>query len=84
MEKGHARVFAGKFKDSVLTIKIVEVSFVKPDVAVIHINWAMRGDRNDDGTERQPREGILTWVTIKDGAVWKVRASHNSNKTPVQ
>jgi hypothetical protein len=44
----------------------------------------MRGDTDDDGTRRQPRDGLFTWVTVKDEGAWKIRASHNMNKTEVR
>jgi uncharacterized protein (TIGR02246 family) len=81
--QGHVRVHAGKFKDSVLTVKDIEIALLKPDVALVYVSWGMRGDRDDDGTPREPREGLFTWVTVKDGAAWKIRASQNTNKTPV-
>lgn len=84
VEQGHAKVHAGKFKDSVMTIKSVEVALLKPDVAVVHVGWNMRGDTDNDGTSRQPRDGLFTWVTVKDGAAWKIRASHNTNKNVVR
>jgi uncharacterized protein (TIGR02246 family) len=82
--QGHARVHAGKFKDSVLTVKNVDVAVLKPDVALVYVIWEMRGDRNDDGTPREPREGLFTWVTVKEDGAWKIRASTNVNKTPVR
>lgn len=82
--EGHVRVHAGKFKDSVLTVKNVEVAVLKPDVALVHVSWGIRGDRNNDGTPREPREGLFTWVTVKDAGAWKIRASHNTNRTPVR
>lgn len=82
--QGHVRVHQGKFKDSVFTVKGVDVALLKPDIAVVHIAWGITGDRNDDGTPRQPREGLFTWVTVKEGATWKIRASHNTNKNPVR
>lgn len=82
--QGHARVHAGKFKDSVMTINKVEVDVLAPTVALVHVAWGMRGDRNDDGTPRQPREGLFTWVTVKEGDAWKIRASHNTNKNVVR
>lgn len=80
VEQGHARVHATKFKDSVLTIKDVQVALLTPNVALAHVTWGIRGDRNNDGTAREPREGLFTWVTVFDGTSWKIRASHNTNK----
>jgi uncharacterized protein (TIGR02246 family) len=84
VESGHAKVHAGKFKNSVLTVKNVEVQSLKPDVAIVLVSWAIRGDTDNDGTPRQPREGLFTWVTVKQGADWKIRSSHNTNRNMVR
>lgn len=81
---GHASVHRTKFKDSVMTVTHADVKLVKPDVAVVHVKWHLRGDRNNDGSPREPREGIFTWITVKVGDTWKIRASHNSNKQVVR
>ena len=81
---GHVNVHKMKFKDSVLTANSIEVASVRPDVAVVHVKWSMKGDRNNDGTAREPREGIFTWITVKEGDSWKIRASHNSNKQQIK
>ena len=69
-----------QFRDSVWTNEKISVQFLRPDVALMHIDWAIKGDRNIDDTVRPPRKGIFTWVVVKDGAVWKLRAAHNTNK----
>jgi uncharacterized protein (TIGR02246 family) len=69
-----------QFRDSVWTNEKVSVQFLRPDVALTHIEWAIKGDRNIDDTPRPPRKGIFTWVLVKDGAAWKLRAAHNTNK----
>jgi hypothetical protein len=73
-----------KFKESVLTVNSVDVSLIRPDVAVVRVKWGMRGDRDNDGSAREPREGIFTWLTVKEGDTWKIRASHNSNKQAIR
>jgi uncharacterized protein (TIGR02246 family) len=78
--KQHARLHQTMFKDSIWTTETVRVQFLRSDMALVHINWGMRGDLNPDGTPRQPRKGIFTWLVVKDGAAWKVRAAHNTNK----
>lgn len=82
--EGHVRVHADKFKESVMTIKDVQVASLTPEIAISHVTWGMRGDRDNDGTAREPREGIFTWVTVKAGDSWKIRASHNSNKNVIR
>lgn len=82
--EGHARVHAGKFKESVITVNNVDVAILKPDVALVFVSWGMRGDRDDDGTPREPREGLFTWVTVNEDGAWKIRSSTNVNKTPIR
>lgn len=84
VESGHARVHANKFKDSVITVKNVEVALLKPDVALVYVTWNIRGDRDNDGTPRQPRDGLFTWVTMKQADDWRIRSSHNTNKNVVR
>jgi hypothetical protein len=67
-----------------MTVKSVEVAFLKPDVALAHVAWGMSGDLDEDGTPRPPREGLFTWVIVKEGTAWKIRASQNTNQTPVR
>ena len=80
VEGGHARVHANKFKDSVITVKNVEVALLKADIALVYVAWGLRGDRDNDGKAREPREGLFTWVTVKEGDAWKIRSSHNTNR----
>lgn len=77
---GHARAHAGKSRGSAMKIKDIEVEPLKPDVALVFVGWEITGDQADDGATLTPREGLFTWVTVKDGGAWKIRASHNTNK----
>jgi uncharacterized protein (TIGR02246 family) len=54
------------FKSSVWTTDSVEIRYVKPDLAILHIGWGISGDVDPDGTTRKPRHGIFTWVGIKE------------------
>jgi uncharacterized protein (TIGR02246 family) len=69
-----------QFRESVWTNEKVSVQFLRPDVALVHIEWGIKGDRNLDDTPRPPRKGIFTWVVVKEGAAWTLRAAHNTNK----
>jgi uncharacterized protein (TIGR02246 family) len=78
-ETFHADLHKMVFKDSVLAIKDTQVRFLKSDVAVVHVRWSMRGDRNSDGTPREPREGMFTQVMIKQNGQWRITAAQNTN-----
>ena len=69
-----------QFRDSTWTNEQVSVQFLRPDIALVHIEWAMKGDRDPDDTPRPPRKGFFTWVVIKEEGEWKLRAAHNTNK----
>ena len=69
-----------QFRDSTWTNQQVTVQFLRPDIALMHIDWAIKGDRDLNDTPRPPRQGIFTWVVSKEGGAWKLRAAHNSNK----
>ena len=82
---GHVRVHASpKFKDSVTSIRHVDAVLLTPDVGLVHVKWHLEGDRDNDGTLRPPRDGVITWVTVVEDGAWKIRAAQNTNSTPVK
>ena len=68
------------FKNSIWTTDSVDIKFIKPDLAVIHLSWGLSGDNDPDGTPRKPRHGIFTWLVIKEKNNWKILISQNTNK----
>ncbi len=81
-EKYHTRLLSGRFKESTITLMQTEVHFLRPDVAVIHWSWRIAGDKNPDGTARDPRYGMMTMVAQKRADTWLVVASQNDNSFP--
>ena len=69
-----------QFRESVWTTKEVTVQFLKPDVALVHVVWALRGDKDPDGTRREPREGVFTWIAVAERGRWLIRAAQNTNQ----
>jgi ketosteroid isomerase-like protein len=43
-----------QFRESTWTSKAVTVQLLKPDVALVHVDWILKGDKDPDGTPRQP------------------------------
>jgi uncharacterized protein (TIGR02246 family) len=78
-EEYHAKGHAMQFKESAWTTKNTTVKFIKSDVAVAHVEWAIKGDKDPDGTPRQPRQGIFTWVLEKRKGNWLIIAAQNTN-----
>lgn len=67
------------FKNSIFISNSVDIKYVKPDLAILHINWGITGDVDPDGKARTPRRGIFTWVVTKENNSWKILAVHNVN-----
>ncbi len=78
-EEHHATRHQMQFKESIWTTKNAEVKFIRPDVAVVHVKWGMKSDKDLDGTPRQPRDGIFTWVLEKRKGQWLIIAAQNTN-----
>jgi uncharacterized protein (TIGR02246 family) len=78
-EKFHVRLLSGRFKDSTITPLQTTVRFLHPDMAVVHWSWKIEGDKNPDGTPRQPRYGMMTLVAEKRSGDWLVVVGQNTN-----
>lgn len=79
IEKEHAARLK-QFLDSVWSTKTVTVQFLEPDLALVHVAWALAGDKDPDGTQRPPREGLFTWVVVSQDGNWLIRAAQNTNR----
>ena len=75
----HMRKHKGiMFKNSMWKTERVDIKYVKPDLAILHVSWGLTGDNDADGTPRPPRHGIFTWVVSKEDQ-WQVLAAANVN-----
>ncbi len=73
-----------QFRESTWTSTAVTVQFLESDVALVHVDWILKGDKDPDGTPRQPRGGVFTWVVVKRSGEWLIRAAQNTNLGPNQ
>jgi len=74
-----SRTHSMQFKDSVRTVTDTTIKFLTPDIAVAHVSWGMRGDKDPDGTPRKPRNGVMMQVLMKRNGQWTVVAAQNTN-----
>jgi uncharacterized protein (TIGR02246 family) len=65
------------FKNSLWSTDSVAVKYIKPDLAILHIGWGLSGDVNPDGSIREPKHGIFTWVSMKENGRWELIAIDN-------
>jgi hypothetical protein len=66
-------------KDSTITRLRVEARFLRPDVAIVRWTWKIAGDKNPDGSSRNPRYGLMTMIAEKRNGKWRAAASQNDN-----
>lgn len=78
-EKLQTRTHAMQFKDSVRTVTRTDIKFIAAEIAVVHVSWGMRGDKNSDRTSRQPRNGVMMQVLMKRDGAWTVVAAQNTD-----
>jgi uncharacterized protein (TIGR02246 family) len=79
--KEHAERHKVRFKNSVMMSKAVGVQFLRPDMALVHIDWETHGDLDFDLKPWPPRKGIFSWLMLKSGGDWKIRADQNTDST---
>jgi uncharacterized protein (TIGR02246 family) len=72
-----------QFLESSWSTQTVRIQFLKPDVALAHIDWSLKGDKDPDGKPRSPRGGVFTWVVVRQNGGWFIRAAQNTNLGPL-
>jgi uncharacterized protein (TIGR02246 family) len=78
-QKLQTRTHATQFKESVRTVTATDIKFLSADIAVAHVKWGMRGDKNADSTPRPPRNGVMMQVLMKRAGSWTVVAAQNTD-----
>ncbi len=78
IEKGHTQIFTTIYKDSHNVGTVKSVRFLRPDVAVVHVEWNLEFSM---GGEKRKAQAINTMIMTKDSGKWSIAAFHN---TPVQ
>lgn len=73
--------FAFAFKQSTLAITDVQVRFVKPDIAIAHVRWTMKGARTPPAIP-EPREGTQLQILKKQHGKWLIESFQNTSSIP--
>lgn len=75
IEKGHTAIFTTIYKDSHNVGTVKSVRFLRPDVAVVHVEWNLE---YRTGGETAKGHAISTMVMTKEGDKWSVAAFQNT------
>lgn len=78
IEGGHTAIFTTIYKDSHNVATIKSVRFLRPDVAVAHVEWNLEFKMNG---ETKKAHGMNTMIMTKEGGKWSIAAFQN---TPIQ
>jgi uncharacterized protein (TIGR02246 family) len=57
---------------------VEKITFLKPDIAVVHVTWEWPGFTLPSGEEVTDFRGIITMVTVKLDGKWLIRALQNT------
>ncbi|MEP7206624.1 MAG: SgcJ/EcaC family oxidoreductase [Casimicrobiaceae bacterium] len=74
--------FAWVFRDSTLTIDDVQVRFLDPSTAVVHVLWTLDGAKVPPGAPAPPRQGIQVQLMRKSDGRWLIASFQNTNSVP--
>ena len=77
IETAHQRIFDTIFKDTKISLTVKQIRFLRPDVAVVHVN----GHR-DGPTKELTGDAILTLVMTKEQQGWTIAAFQNTSVAP--
>jgi len=74
IETAHQRIFDTIFKDTKISLTVKQIRFLRPDVAVVHVN----GHR-DGPAKELTGDAILTLVMTKEQHGWTIAAFQNTS-----
>jgi uncharacterized protein (TIGR02246 family) len=73
---------AAKVKESLWQTEQTHIDFVRPEIAIVHVYFNSRGEKNPDGSPLPPRRGIFTRVEVKSNGEWLIIASQATKIVP--
>ena len=76
---GHGERHRTRFKNSRLRADRISIRFLRPDVAVVQVQWELAGDLGPDGNGLPVRHGVMTLVSSAQGGRWQFDAAQNTD-----
>jgi len=77
IESAHQGIFDTIYKDTTITLTVKQVRFLRPDVAVVHVN----GHR-DGPTKELTQDAMLSMVMVKEKGGWSITSFQNTAVAP--
>jgi uncharacterized protein (TIGR02246 family) len=73
---------SGPFRSSTRRSPEMHVSFLAPDIAILHTRFWIKGEVMHDALSQADRESVGTRVVQKVGGRWRVVATQNTDVRP--
>jgi uncharacterized protein (TIGR02246 family) len=75
IEAGHGLAHAGPYRNSALSMQVLDARQVVPDLVVAHLRTEVLGDERAPG---QVQPTLLTLAIERRAGAWKIIAAHNT------
>jgi uncharacterized protein (TIGR02246 family) len=72
----------GPFRSSTRRSPEMHVTFLSPDIAILHTRFWIKGEVMHDALSQEDRESVGTRVLRKTGGRWQVVATQNTDVRP--
>src|SRR5713101_5827761 len=73
--------FATALKNASIRVIDIKIRFLRPDVALAHVNQEIRGMLDADGKELSPHRELSLRVFVREHGKWLMTAFHNTAVT---
>jgi uncharacterized protein (TIGR02246 family) len=83
IQKEHEALHATRMRNSNLIAAETAVRLLRSDVALVHVRWQLTGDTGLDGVTLPPRQGVLSFVTVRAGGKWLIASAQNTDLVPL-
>ncbi|HVB34558.1 MAG TPA: SgcJ/EcaC family oxidoreductase [Patescibacteria group bacterium] len=77
-ENWRAHIQPPAYRHSSWTNNQLTFRFLDPDIAILHIRWTINLSPAQINVPSRSRSGISTWILVKLGSGWKIRAAQNT------
>ena len=77
IDTGHQQIFDTIYKDTTVALTIKQIRFLRPDVAVVHVEARRKGP-----TKELTQDAFLTMVMTKEKEGWTIAAFQNTAIVP--
>jgi len=76
IERFHAPLFAGRFRETHMVADEVRVRMLREDLASVDVRCRQTGARDNDDQPRPERHALLVCIVVREPVGWRIKVSH--------